>query len=139
MDARLQKAKWTLVLLGCKCAYKLSSIWLIDWLIDWLINYLRFYVPLKNVSLIWIHHHCQWRAAKFSPMLGAQGLWAWRDLYHAIPAVTWDLGFSSLNRRTTPFNRLLRHTRRCGGSILTRILRDIKTYSLYILRFINRK
>jgi hypothetical protein len=39
-------------------------------LIDWLINYLRFYVPLKNISLIWRRHHYRWRAAKFRPMLG---------------------------------------------------------------------
>jgi hypothetical protein len=85
----------------------------------WLIDYLRFYVPLKNFSLIWGRHHCRWRAAKFRPMLGAQGLWAGRDLYRATPATTRDLGFSSLIRRTAPFSRLLRHTRGCGGSILT--------------------
>jgi hypothetical protein len=50
------------------------------WLVDWLIDYLRFYVPLKNFSLVWRRHHCRWRAAKFRPMLGAQGLWAGRDL-----------------------------------------------------------
>ena len=88
-----------------------------EWLID-----LRFYVPLKNFSLIWRRHHCRWRAAKFRPMLGAQGLWAGRDLYCATPAVTWDLGFSGLIGRTAPFSRLLRHTRGCGGSILIRIL-----------------
>jgi hypothetical protein len=87
---------------------------------DWLIDYLRFYVPLKNLSLIWRHHHCWWRAAKFRPMLGAQGLWAGRDLYRATPVVTRDLGFSGLIWRTAPFSRLLRHTRGCGGSILTR-------------------
>jgi hypothetical protein len=87
-----------------------------------LIDYLRFYVPLKNFSLIWRRHHYRWRAAKFRPMLGAQRLWAGRDLYRATPAVTWDLGFSGLIRRTAPFSRLLRHTRGCGGSILTRIL-----------------
>jgi hypothetical protein len=41
---------------------------------DRLINYLLFYVPLKNISLIWRRHHCQSRAAKFRTMLGAQGL-----------------------------------------------------------------
>jgi hypothetical protein len=40
----------------------------------WLIDYLRFYVPFKNFSLIWRPHQCRWRAAKFRPMLGAQGL-----------------------------------------------------------------
>ena len=26
---------------------------------------LGFFVPLKNISLIWRRHHCQWRAADF--------------------------------------------------------------------------
>jgi hypothetical protein len=93
--------------------------------IDWLIDYLGFYVPLKNFSLIWRRQHCRWRAAKFRPMLGAQGLWAGRGLYRATPAVTRDLGFSGLIRRTAPFSRLLRHTRGCGGSILARILTTV--------------
>jgi hypothetical protein len=47
-----------------------------------------------------------------------------RDLYRATsrPAVTRDLGFSGLIRRTTPLSRLLRHAWGCGGPILTRIL-----------------
>jgi hypothetical protein len=89
---------------------------------DWLIDYLRFYVPLKNFSLILRRHHCRWRAAKFRPMLGAQGVWAGRDLYRATPAVTRDLGFSGLICRNALFSRFLRHTRGSGGSILTRIL-----------------
>jgi hypothetical protein len=93
----------------------------LKYIIKWLIDYLRFYVPLKNISLIWRRHHYRWRAAKFRPMLGAQGLWAGRDLYHATPAVTRDLSFSGLIWGTAPFSRLLRHTRGCGGSILTRI------------------
>jgi hypothetical protein len=98
------------------------------WQIGWLIHYLGFYVPLKNISLIWRRHHCQWRAAKFRPMLGAHGLWAGRDLYRATRAVTRDLGFSGLIRRTTPFSRLLRHTRGYGESILTRILTENPQY-----------
>jgi hypothetical protein len=89
---------------------------------DWLIDYFLFYVPIKNISLLWRRHHCRWRAAKFRPMLGTQGLWAGRDLYRATPAVTRDLGFPGIIRRTIPFSRLLRHTRGCGESILTRIL-----------------
>jgi hypothetical protein len=69
-----------------------------------LIDYLRFYVPLKNFSLIWRRHHCRWRAANFRPVLGAQGLWAGRNYYRATPAVTRDLGFSDLIRRTGPFS-----------------------------------
>ena len=40
----------------------------------------------------------------------------------ATPAVAWGPVFSCLIRRTAPFSRLLRQTRGCGGSILTRIL-----------------
>jgi hypothetical protein len=36
--------------------------------------------------------------------------------------MTRGLGVSGLIRRTAPFSRLLRRTRGCGGSILTRIL-----------------
>jgi hypothetical protein len=60
--------------------------------------------------------------AKFWPMLGAQGLWAGKDIYRATPVVTRGLSFSGLIRKTAPFSRLLKHTRGCGGSILTRIL-----------------
>jgi hypothetical protein len=76
------------------------------------IDYRWFYVPLKNISLLWRRHHFWWRTAKFWPMLGAQDLWAGRDLYRVTPAVTRDLVFSCLIRRTVPFIRLLRHTRR---------------------------
>jgi hypothetical protein len=80
-----------------------------------LIDYLLLYVPLKNCSLIWRRHHCRWRAAKFRPMLSAQGLWAGRDLYRATPSVTRDLSFSGLIRRTAPISRLLRHAWGCRG------------------------
>jgi hypothetical protein len=53
-------------------------------------------------------------------MLGAQGLWAGRDLYRATPGVTRGFGFSGLNRRNVQFSRLLRHIH--VGSIHTRIL-----------------
>jgi hypothetical protein len=42
-------------------------------------------------------------------MLGAQGLWAGRDLYRATPAITRGLGFYGLIE-----GRLLRHKRGCG-------------------------
>jgi hypothetical protein len=92
---------------------------------------LLFYVPLKNISIIWWCHHCRWRATKFRPMLGAQGLWAGRDLYRATPAVTRDLGFSGLIRRTAPFTHLLRHTKGSGESILTRIITGPHSFSSY--------
>jgi hypothetical protein len=115
---------------------QLSMIWKSRYsnlLWDWLIDYLGFYVPLKNFSLIWRRHHCRWRAAKFRPMLGAQGLWAGRDLYRTTPAVTRGLGCSGLIRRTAPFSRLVRHTRGCGGSILTRILTGRSVEKKYVL------
>jgi hypothetical protein len=106
----------------------------------------RFSVALKKFSLIWRRNHCRWRAAKCGPMLhvlGAQGLWAGRDLYRATPAVTRDLGFSGLIRRTAPISRLLRHTWGCGGSILTRILTGrhagLTLYILYVLLSICMK
>jgi hypothetical protein len=83
-----------------------------------LVDYLLFYVPLKNFSLMWR----RWRAAKFRPILGAQGLWAGRDFYRATSAVTRGLGFTGLIRRTAPFNRILRLARGCGGPILTQVL-----------------
>jgi hypothetical protein len=79
---------------------------------------------LKNVSLIWRRPHCRWRAAKFRSILGAQGLWAGRDLYRATPAVTRGFSFSGLIR-TAPFSRLFWHTKGCGGPILTRILTSV--------------
>jgi hypothetical protein len=94
----------------------------IFWKMKLIIHYLRFYLPLKNISLIWRRHHCRWRATKFRPMLGTLGLWAGRDLYRATPAVTWGLGLCGLIRRTAKFSRLLRHAWGCGGPILTRIL-----------------
>jgi hypothetical protein len=99
------------------------------------IDYSLFYVPLKNISHIWRRHHCRWRAAKFRPMLGAQGLWVGRDLYRTTPTVTRDLGFSGLIQRTAPFSRLLRHAWGCGGPILTRILTGLhlKIESLFFL------
>jgi hypothetical protein len=85
-------------------------------LIDWLFAGLR---PHQEYFTYMEMHHCRWRAAKFRPMLSAQGLWAGRDLCHATPAVTRNLGFPGLLRWTIPFSRLLRHTRGCWGSILT--------------------
>ena len=57
------------------------------WL-NMMIIYLFIYVPLKNILLMWRRHHYRWRTAKFRHMLGIQGLWTGRDLYHATSAVT---------------------------------------------------
>jgi hypothetical protein len=72
----------------------------------------------QEFPLAWRRHHFQWRAAKFRPMLGAQGLWAGRDLYRATSVVTWELSFSGLIRRTAPFSRLLRYTMGRGVNVL---------------------
>jgi hypothetical protein len=112
--------------------FQMSTILLVINIID----YSLFYVPLKNISLIWRRHQYRWRDAKFRPMLGAQGPWTGRDLYRATPSVTRDLSSSGLTRRTapvsrllrhriysnpdphgSPISRLLRHTRGCGGPI----------------------
>jgi hypothetical protein len=70
--------------------------------VDRLIDYLLFSVPLKNSSLIWRRHHYRWRAAKFRPMFGAQGLWAGRDLDRATPTVTRILSFFRSHSKDHP-------------------------------------
>jgi hypothetical protein len=121
----------------CTFFVGLTKVKAVLFVFDGLIDYLRFYVSLKNFSPIWRRHHRRWRAAKFRPLLGAQGLWAGRDLYRATPAVTQHLSFSGLIWRTAPFSRLLRHTRGCGGSVLTRILTDRMPKMVFIFNCIS--
>jgi hypothetical protein len=64
-------------------------------------------------------------------MLGAQGLWAGRDLYRATSAVTRGLGFSGLIRRAAAFSRLLRHTRGLIDWLFT-VLRPAQEFFTYI-------
>jgi hypothetical protein len=81
-------------------------------MVDWLFTVLRpaeeFFTDMETLPL---------------PVKGLQniGLWAGTDIYHATPAVTWDLDFCGLIRKTAPISRLLRHKRGCGGSILIQI------------------
>jgi hypothetical protein len=90
--------------------------------IDWLIIY-SFTSHSRIFSLLWRSHHCLWRASKFEPMFSTQSLGLEsRSLYHATPVVTRGLCFPGVIWRTASFSRLLRHTRGCTGSILTRIL-----------------
>jgi hypothetical protein len=42
----------------------------------------------------------RWQGCKFRPMFGTQGLWAGRDLYHATPTETRDLGLYGLIQKT---------------------------------------
>jgi hypothetical protein len=55
------------------------------------IDCLPFYIPHENFSLVWRRHHCQWRAAKFWPMLNTGPLS--REGSLVTPAVTWGIGF----------------------------------------------
>jgi hypothetical protein len=106
-----------------------------------LIDYLWFYVPLKNFSFIWRRHHYR---------EGLQNLGYARRLgplnREGTPAVTRGLGFSGLIRRTAPFSHLLRHTRRCGGFIPTRILtvsytyhKQVKVVHVYYYMYIEKE
>jgi hypothetical protein len=95
------------------------SILLSHSLIDWLI--ICCFTSRSRIFHLYGDVIITGRDAKFRPMLSAHGLWAGRDLYHATPAVTRDLGFSGFIRRTAPFSCLLRYTMECGGPILTRI------------------
>jgi hypothetical protein len=51
-------------------------------------SYLLYYVSVKNFSLVWRRHHCSWRAAEFTPMFSAQGLWAGR-MFFTVPHLLW--------------------------------------------------
>jgi hypothetical protein len=82
--------------LSIECFSRCASLTALE---VWLIDYLRFYVPLKNFSLIWKRHHCRRRASISRSMLRTQGLWAGRDLYRATPTVTRGLGFSGTSDR----------------------------------------
>jgi hypothetical protein len=90
-------------------------------------------------------YHYQWRAAKFRPpMLSAQGLWAggifivphllWHGASvfpvssegppHSIASFDSQGDAEDLFLPWSSFSRVLRHARRCWGSILTRILAE---------------
>ena len=89
--------------------------------LSWLIDYIVFYVMIKNISIIWTGDVTI--TGEGQQNLGlCSVLKAFEQEDRATPAATWSLGLSGLIRRSAPFNRLLRHTREYGGSILTRIL-----------------
>jgi hypothetical protein len=113
-----------------------------------LIDYLLFYVTLKNFSLIWRRNHYRRRAAKFRPMLGVQGLSLSchtccdteprfsrsqaKDLQSPFTTQKgmWRI-YSNPDPHGSPFSRLLRHTRGCGGRILTRIITGLLVEKFY--------
>jgi hypothetical protein len=104
--------------ISCKTVLH-TSVW--D---DWFIIYC-----FKSSSRMfhWKRQHYRWKAAKFRPMLGAQGLW----VYRATPVVTRALGLSGLIRRTSPLSRLIWHARGCWRPILTRILTGSYSVAYY--------
>jgi hypothetical protein len=121
-DRQEVKKLWRQICQGRYCTVIFSSI-----LCPFrrLIGYLRFYVPLKNILVIWRRHHCRWRLQNLGLCSAlALGPLSREGYFRATPAVTRDLVFFRLIRRTAPFSRLLRHTRGCGGPILTRILTE---------------
>jgi hypothetical protein len=103
-----------------------------------LIHYLLFYVPLKNFSLIWRHHHCRWRAAKYRPMLGAQGLWAGRDYLSSHTCCNTGPQFVRFHPKDRPIQSLQRHAWGCRGPVLTRILTGIKWKKTLWLKRLKR-
>jgi hypothetical protein len=125
---------------------KLSMMW--HYVIRPLMALFSYTGSFTVLHCIWKHHHCQWRAAKFRLMFGAQGLWAGRDLYCATPNVTCMMGprlfrsfpkdrpilspsltskmmlstYPKSDPHRSPFSRLLWHTRGCWRPVLTLIL-----------------
>jgi hypothetical protein len=97
--------------------------WLIDWLIEYLIDWLITY-DFTSHSRIFHSYGDVTIAGEGLYNLGLHVCSALKAfLYRATPAVTKDVSFSGLIRRT--LSSPLRHTRGCGGSILTRILTDL--------------
>jgi hypothetical protein len=94
--------------------------------IDWVIDCLLFYVPLKNFSLMWRRHHCQWRAIKISLCFEQGGIFIVSHLlWHrtSVFPVSSEGPLQSL-----AISRLLRHAWGCKGPNLTPIF----TGSLYL-------
>jgi hypothetical protein len=91
-------------------------------MIDWLINYLLFYVPLKNFSLIWRRHHCQWRAANLG-LCSVLRAFEQGGIF-IVPHLLWHgTSFFPVSSEGPPHLVASYDTRRgCEGSILTRIL-----------------
>jgi hypothetical protein len=79
----------------------------------WLIDYLRFYVPLKNFSLIRRRHHCRWRAVKFLKAYARRSGPLSRDLYRATPAVNGTSVFFMVSSEGPPHSVASHDTR--GG------------------------
>ena len=70
---------------------------ILKYIFDCLFVYLLYYVSLKNFSLMRRRHKYRWKGCIIWAY--ARSLWAGKDLYRATPALTRELGFSSLIRR----------------------------------------
>ena len=88
---------------------------LIDWLIDWLFTVLRptweYFTHMETSPLPVKGSKFLKAYARHSGPLSREGSFSCHTCFET----------GRLIRRTAPFSRLLRHTRGCGGSILTRI------------------
>ena len=60
----------------------------LPFMVDWLYSVLRHDQEYFNY-MNWRRHHYRWRAAKFRPMLGAQGLWAGRSCHTCCDMEPW--------------------------------------------------
>jgi hypothetical protein len=105
---------------------------------DWLIDYFLFYVPLKNISLIWkvtIAGEGLQNLRLCSELRAFEQGWVFivsHLLWHGTSV------FSCLIRRNAPLNRFLRHKRGCEGSILARILTGPLSVALYDPQIVHR-
>jgi hypothetical protein len=106
------------------------------WMIDWLIIY-----GFTSLSRIFHLYGDVTIAGEGLPNLGlCSALRVFEQGGIFIVPHLLDLGFSGLIRRTAPFSCLLRNTRGCGGSILTRILTGMFWMCLWPrLKFFKRR
>jgi hypothetical protein len=90
----------------------LKVVCLLNWLIDCIdLNHF----PLENPLFIKRRHHCQW-GTTIEPMLGAYGLWVWRNLFHATPE-----RFFAVSPEGSPHLISFHNKRGHCGPILSRI------------------
>jgi hypothetical protein len=97
---------------------------LVSWLIDW---FLLVYVPFRICSLLWKPNHCWWQGLCSLLRAFEQGeIFIMPHSCHTC----WPWFFWS-HPKDRPFIPLLQHTRGCGGSILTRIIKGPHSVTSY--------
>jgi hypothetical protein len=102
----------------------------VDWLIDWL------FIVLRPAQELFLYGDVTVTGEGLQNLGLRSALRAFEQegsLSWATPAAIRGLGFSGLIRRTIPFSRLLRNTRRCGGPILTQILKCLSYTCIWVL------